>query len=110
MNADIYTPDRWQILKLSKPGHSPHHRLLSGWYGGFAGSDEWRLNSGIVVCEEIQNYYQIVGVSGTKYHCKKSAQGTSSLMRSVITKLELESFVVTLVDVKEYITWVTQSQ
>jgi V8-like Glu-specific endopeptidase len=80
-----YTPDNWVIIFLN--GLDPHYRVLAGWSGGYAQGDSWRMNSGIVRCEEttktgIYNneayttkYFSFFGSSGSCYLCHKDTYG-----------------------------------
>lgn len=76
INMSEYFPDRWKIVKIT--GISPHYRVFGSWYGGFAGSDSWRMNSGIISVTEADNIYIFKGDSGSEYYCSKSAYGASS--------------------------------
>ena len=51
-----YFPDKWVVVKISGYEDSPPiHKVFACWYGGWAGSDSWKLNSGITrVFEEGQ--------------------------------------------------------
>lgn len=78
------TPDAWVIVRITSPEEGAVHKVLAGWYGGFAGSDEWRLNSGIkrVECTE-DGVYAIHGHSGSVYRCHESCQRMTGLMSNV---------------------------
>jgi hypothetical protein len=70
-----YTPDTWVVLRIVsiKDDNTIFYRLLSGWYGGYAGSDEWRLNSGIIKMEDIGSHWIVYGQSGSVYRCHKDS-------------------------------------
>ena len=72
----MYTPDRWMIIKIT--GTDPHYRVFGSWYGGYGGSDSWRMNSGIVSVEEDGGYFIFKGSSGSEYHCHKETYGSHS--------------------------------
>jgi hypothetical protein len=74
-----YTPDSWVILRIVsiKEDNAIFYRLLSGWYGGYAQSDEWRLNSGIIKMEDIGSHWIVYGQSGSVYRCHKDSYGLS---------------------------------
>lgn len=80
-----YTPDVWVIVKLagSKVQDSPYYRVLAGWYGGFAGSDSWKMNSGITKIVDCGTHYEIFGHSGSVYLCNKSVERFSGYTRSI---------------------------
>ena len=46
-----YRPDNWVVIKLK--GDDPHYRVLAGCSGGYLDGDSWRMNSGIVLAEEL---------------------------------------------------------
>lgn len=78
----MYTPDRWMIIKLN--GKSPHYRVFASWYGGYLGSDSWRMNSGITKVSEDDDYYYFEGSSGSVYNCHKKSHGISGYGSSVL--------------------------
>jgi hypothetical protein len=73
-----YTPDRWVIVEINSTEHGKIRKVLGSWYGGFAGSDSWRMNSGIQEVIDRGQYYDIVGYSGSIYKCYKGSEGMSS--------------------------------
>jgi len=79
-----YTPDRWIVIEIEQKGKEPWRRILSGWYGGYLGSDSWRLSSGITKVVEHEKYYEIHNESGSEYTCYKGSHGCSSLMGGVL--------------------------
>jgi hypothetical protein len=80
-----YAPDVWVIVEIAgnKVKNSPYHRVLAGWYGGYAGSDSWKMNSGITQIVDKGNWYEIHGDSGSIYNCGKSAERMSSYTASI---------------------------
>jgi hypothetical protein len=87
-----YTPDRWVIVEINSPEHGKIRKVLGSWYGGYAGSDSWRMNSGIEEVIDQGEYYDVVGYSGSVYKCYKSAEGmsgyTSGIYANYKKKLE----------------------
>ena len=82
---DAYLPDCWVIVRLSGSDiGETYYRILAGWYGGFAGSDAWRLSSGITTVKEYEGHYKIKNESGSIYICKKQYERLSSLTASVL--------------------------
>jgi hypothetical protein len=73
-----YQPDRWVIVRISSKEHGQIDKVLGSWFGGFGGSDEWRMNSGIDRIEEHDKYYDIHGYSGSVYKCYKGSEGWSA--------------------------------
>ena len=82
-----YTPDLWEIVKMSV-NDEQINKVLASWYGGFAGSDEWRLISGIVEVVENDSHYQIHNVSGSVYLCPKGAKGMNRYTSGVFKQLQ----------------------
>jgi hypothetical protein len=80
-----YTPDRWLIVKIN--GNDPHYRVFGSWYGGYAGSDSWKLNSGITEVKEEGDWYLFSGTSGSVYRCHKKGYGTSGYGAGVLDHL-----------------------
>ena len=82
MNA--YTPDRWVVLELVSPKNTVR-KVFAGWYGGYTGSDTWKLNSGITDIREQDNLFEFDGYSGSTYFCHRNSYGMSMYMHSVLT-------------------------
>ena len=78
-----YTPDKWVVIEIAMEG-STVQRILSSWYGGWAGSDSWRLSSGITGVEELEDSYIIKNESGSVYTCFKKRYGMSSYAMGVL--------------------------
>jgi hypothetical protein len=78
-----YTPDRWVKVRITNSEGVSHERILASWYGGFAGSDSWKLSSGIESVDETDTYYDFHNASGSIYRCYKNSFGTSSYSHSV---------------------------
>ena len=72
-----YTPDRWVVVKITTD-KEPLYKVFACWYGGYAGSDSWQMNSGIVKIESTDDYYDFHGWSGSVYRCHKNLYGTNS--------------------------------
>ena len=80
-----HVPDKWVVVKIN--GSHPHYRVFASWYGGYLGSDSWRLNSGITSLKEEENYYLFSGSSGSVYKCHKNQWGTNGYGGSVLGNL-----------------------
>jgi hypothetical protein len=50
---------------------------LGSWYGGYTGSDSWRMSSGITEVHDRGDYYDVVNHSGSVYQCVKGREGMS---------------------------------
>lgn len=75
-------PDRWVVLELSNES-STIRKVFAGWYGGYLGSDSWKISSGIVEEKDCGNYYEFINHSGSVYRCHKNSYGMSGLMASI---------------------------
>ena len=82
------TPDVWVVLKITSPQHGTVYKLLSGWFAGYLGSDEWRINSGIDLIEELSDCYIVTGSSGTVYKCYKACERLSGYTSSIYVGLQ----------------------
>lgn len=78
-----YSPDVWVIVELDSAKHGVIRKVLGGWYGGYAGSDSWRLSSGITGIVEYKGHYEVQNESGSVYKCYKSNERTSMLTESM---------------------------
>jgi hypothetical protein len=61
-----YKPDVWQVIKIPSPD-GVLYKLFATWYGGYAGSDEWKLNSGITAVRKKGKVLEFEGYSGSVY-------------------------------------------
>jgi hypothetical protein len=86
-NMSDYTPDRWVVVKITAP-NVLLYKVFACWYGGYAGSDSWKMNSGITkVTFNLENYcYYFEGYSGSVYGCYKDSYGTNSYGGSVLNR------------------------
>jgi len=82
MNAD-YTPDRWVVIKITAP-NVLLYKVFACWYGGYGGSDSWKINSGITKVTEKDNQYLFEGYSGSVYGCYKDSYGANFYGSSVL--------------------------
>ena len=71
-----YCPDKWLVIKLNYETGS-HYRVFGSWYGGWTGSDSWRMNSGITSITQDDKAYYFKGTSGSVYTCYKNCYGAS---------------------------------
>lgn len=79
-----YTPDLWVVVKITSKEVKSHHRVFACWYGGYLGSDSWKLNSGITKVTLKDNCYHFDGTSGSVYICHKNGYGASGYGSSVL--------------------------
>ena len=105
ISMSSYNPDRWVILEFTTDGDISIRKILSGWYGGFAGADAWRLSSGITAVHDKGTFYEIENESGSVYTCVKSCYGMSSYSASIYS-----GFVEKLKDTKTSIKLIEESE
>jgi hypothetical protein len=82
-----YTPDRWVVVKITDADSPPIHKVFACWFGGYAGSDSWKLNSGITKATLEGNVYSFEGSSGSVYDCHKDTYGYNMYGGSVLHKI-----------------------
>jgi hypothetical protein len=80
---DDFNPDRWVVLEVSENKNELIRKVYAGWYGGYLGSDSWKLSSGIIEVNEDDHAFEFINVSGSVYRCNKQAYGMSGLMCDV---------------------------
>jgi hypothetical protein len=79
-----YTPDRWVVVKI---GDENLYKVFACWFGGYAGSDSWKLNSGITSAAFENDVYYFNGSSGSVYECHKDTYGTNMYGMSVLSNM-----------------------
>jgi hypothetical protein len=79
-----YTPDKWVVVKITSDKYPPIHKVFACWYGGWAGSDSWKLNSGITKATLEGFMYSFEGSSGSVYECHKDLYGTNFYGQGVL--------------------------
>jgi hypothetical protein len=78
----IYTPDAWVILKVDN-----FYKVLAGWSGGYLDGDSWRINSGIVKCQQHKDHFLFLGSSESVYQCHKQMYGLNMSIAHVYERL-----------------------
>jgi len=91
-----YTPDTWVVIEIAMD-NTTVQRILSSWYGGWAGSDSWRLSSGITEVEELEDSYIIRNESGSVYTCFKGRYGMSAYAMSILEDFKKQA-IITMVE------------
>ena len=82
-----YQPDKWVIVKISSDKSPPIHKVFACWYGGYLGSDSWKLNSGITRAYEEGNCFMFDGSSGSTYICHKAQYGANGYGSGVLQNM-----------------------
>jgi hypothetical protein len=80
--ANTYTPDRWVVVAVKTPTEE-YHKVLASWYGGYTGSDEWKLSSGNERAIERSDHWEFPQSSGSTYICYKNKYGMSIYTASI---------------------------
>jgi hypothetical protein len=79
-----YTPDVWVVLEFDAPElEKPTRKVFAGWYGGYTGSNSWKLNSGITETRLVDGWWEFDGYSGSTYRCHPDNYHMSGLMQSI---------------------------
>ena len=81
----VYDPDAWVVVKIHPPGEKMYYRVLAGWYGGWAGSDAWKLSSGITKVVEHEHHFEVYNESGSVYNCHKETERMTGYTHSVFS-------------------------
>jgi hypothetical protein len=81
-----YTPDRWTVIRIHTSGEVIY-KVFASWSGGYAGSDSWKLNSGITRATLVKDRWEFDGSSGSVYSCHKDAYGTNGYGGVVLSNL-----------------------
>lgn len=88
-----YTPDLWQIVEITPKDirNPPYCRIMASWYGGFAGSNSWKLSSGITEVKDKDTYWEVLNYSGSVYILYKNCKGMSSLGSSILAQYKSDA-------------------
>ena len=81
-----YRPDRWTIIRIHATGETIY-KVFASWSGGYAGSDSWKLNSGITRATLVGDSWEFDGSSGSVYSCHKDSYGTNGYGGHVLNGL-----------------------
>jgi hypothetical protein len=81
-----YQPDKFVVLKITFD-KGVIYKVFGSWYGGFAGRDSWKMNSGIKYVVKYEQLFDFYGYSGSCYTCHRSRYGVSGYSGSVLTQL-----------------------
>jgi hypothetical protein len=85
-----YRPDRWTVLRIHATGQIIY-KVFASWSGGYAGSDSWKLNSGITRATLVEDSWEFDGSSGSVYSCHKDSYGTNGYGGAVLSNLLLQA-------------------
>ena len=83
-----YHPDVWVILEFAGTAvPDTYQRILAGWYGGFGGSDSWKLSSGVKEIIDKGYHWEIPNHSGSVYICNKNCERFSGLTGNIFNHM-----------------------
>jgi len=82
-----YFPDKWVVVNITGPDRPVVYKVFACWYGGWAGSDSWQLNSGITRAMLDGNVYSFDGSSGSIYYCNRNDYGTNMYGHGVLENM-----------------------
>jgi hypothetical protein len=85
-----YQPDLWIVVKITSP-KKKLYKVFASWRGGYAGSDSWQMNSGIVQARLVGDVWEFVGHSGSVYCCRKDSWGTTGYSSAVLMNLIVDA-------------------
>lgn len=82
-----YNPDKWVVVRITRKDIQLIDKIFASWYGGYTGSDSWRLNSGIAKVRTEDSMFYFEGISGSVYKCNKDSYGTNAYGLGVISRM-----------------------
>jgi hypothetical protein len=83
-----YTPDCWEVIIFKSEEYGDIEKVFAGWYGGWAGSDSWKLNSGIKSHKVVGDFIEFTGPTGSVYCCHKNSRKMSGYMSQIYSGFE----------------------
>ncbi len=83
-----YTPDAWVILEMNSAEYGKIRKILAGWYGGYSGSDSWKLSSGNLKEYVDGDFIVFPQESGSVYSCHKDAQRLTGYTSNILAKIK----------------------
>lgn len=80
----LNVPDKWVVLRIVDEDGTSTDKVLASYYGGFTGSNSWKLSSGTKEAFEFEDYYEFHQHSGAIYRCYKNTYGMSMYTNSIL--------------------------
>ena len=53
-----YIPHKWVVVEFKTNDGEVNRKVMASWYGGYLGSDSWKLSSGITETVEHEDHYE----------------------------------------------------
>jgi len=110
-----YTPDKWVVIEIKSPTETLY-KVMASWYGGYLGSDSWKISSGIIDVKKTEYGYDFHNHSGSIYRCSEHDYGMSGYTTSVYSSFEdqntddMQIRIVDIEDVKKMAIFVPESK
>lgn len=82
-----YIPHKWVVVEIKTNDGEVNRKVMASWYGGYLGSDSWKLSSGITETVEHEDHYEFINHSGSVYKCGKVSFGLSGYAYGVLESL-----------------------
>lgn len=95
-------PDKWVLVKITSRENKVVYKILAGFYGGFAGSDHWQMNSGVKKVDEEEHLWIVHGESGSEYICRKDSEGLTRLTQAMLAHWQKQA-TIEVVPMQEYV-------
>jgi hypothetical protein len=90
--AAAHTPDVWVILEFSGTKvPKTYQRVLAGWYGGYGGSNSWKLSSGVTEIVDRGKCWEIFNDSGSIYVCVKKSERLSAMTSTIYQNMRADN-------------------
>lgn len=84
-----YAPDLWVIVEIHvHETDEVVQKVFASWFGGYLGSDRWKMSSGVTEIIDQENHYEIHNHSGSIYNCGKNNQGISGYASGVLEDMK----------------------
>jgi len=104
-----YYPHRWLVLKLTEKSGQEHLRVFGTWFGGYSGSDSWKLNSGITKVEKIDDVLVFHGNTGSEYIVDPDSYGSTMYGLEILGKMRRENSLILIEELPEDTNWLELS-
>jgi hypothetical protein len=106
-----YIPDKWVVVKIEGEEFPLTYKVFGCWFGGYLGSNSWKMNSGIKYVSEGDKCYLFEGYSGSIYKCYQSNYGTHMYGHGVLQDIieRSKEHGVTIEIMPEYTNWLDLS-
>lgn len=82
-----YIPHKWLVIKIEGGDFPLTYKVFACWYGGYLGSNSWKMNSGIAKVTKEEDFYLFEGHSGSVYKCHKDVYGVNMYGHGVLNNI-----------------------